>query len=60
MKPTIDEYLYSLDELLDDVEVNGRIGERLACTVFCIGKQYNWDVEMGYDEDGYLMTNIYR
>lgn len=28
----IDEYLYTLDELLDGIELNDRMGERLAKT----------------------------
>ena len=56
----IDEYLYTLNELLDGVELNERMGERLACTVFAVGKQYGWEVEMRIDEDGALITDVYR
>ena len=56
----IDEYLYTLNELLDGVELNERMGERLACTVFAAGKQYGWEVEMRIDEDGALITDVYR
>jgi hypothetical protein len=56
----IDEYLYTLDELLDGVEIDDSMAENLACTVFAIGKQLSWDVEIYYDEEGCLITDVYK
>lgn len=65
----IDEYLYTLNTLLgvavgkptsDGVELSDRMSERLAYTVFAVGKQYGWNVEIYYDEEGSLITDVYK
>ena len=60
MIPSMNEYLYTLDELLDDVELNERMSERLACSVFAVGKQMGWGVAIGYDNAGDLLVDVYR
>lgn len=32
----------------------------ISCKLIEVTKQYGWDVEIGYDEDGELCVNVYH
>lgn len=33
----MNDYMWAMNDLLDGVELEGRMNERLACTVFAVG-----------------------